>query len=65
MHDGKRSLALDVPLEPYFYRGGEESEERGGQNIRGSREGWRIFVLVLAGFIFAVIYSVLGTQTRK
>ena len=44
---------------------GEESEERGWLGIRGSREGWRIFVLVLAGLIFAVIYSVLGTQTRK
>ena len=28
-----------------------------------SGEGWRIFVLGLAGLIFGVIYNVLGTQT--
>ena len=32
--------------------------------FRGGR-GWRIYVLGVVGPIFAVIYSVLGTQTRK
>ena len=35
--DGKRHLALDVPLESNFYRWGEESEERGcrGRRVAG------------------------------
>ena len=43
-------IALPVPLLRQVFR---------------SAEGWRIFVLGLAGLIFAVIHNVLGTQTRK
>ena len=38
---GSAPLRWTLDVQPYFYIGDEESEERGWLGVGGSREGWR------------------------
>ena len=59
---GSAPLRWTLRLQPYFYRGGEESEERGWLGIGGSREGWRegwrifVFLNVVAFLLLFTVF---------